>query len=403
MTAQEIIQLEKEYMVGVFERPPFVLDRGEGVYLFDLEGKRYLDFVSGIAVNIFGYGHPDILQAITAQAWKLIHCSNLYYSEPGVRLARLLVENSFADKVFFCNSGTEAMEGAIKFVRKWAHHTFTSPKTGIIAFENSFHGRTFAALSATGQRKLREGFEPLVPGFKHVPFNDLEAVEEALDGEICAILVEPIQGEGGVYPARREFLHGLREICDRNGLLLVFDEVQCGLGRTGSLFAYQYYGVEPDVLALAKSLGGGIPMGAVLLTDRVVRPIKPGDHGTTLGGNPLACAVAETVVRKLLDGKLLQGVREKGEYFLSQLRGSVDKYEFVKEVRGLGLMVGLELEFEAKSVVEGCYRRGVLVCTAGNKVLRFLPPLVVEREHLERVVEVLDEIFKEIEDGRSGG
>lgn len=400
MTTQEVIELEREHMVGVFERPPFVLERGEGVYLFDSEGRRYLDFVSGVAVNIFGHGHPDILRAISAQAKRLIHCSNLYYSEPGVWLAKLLVENSFADKAFFCNSGTEAMEGAIKFVRKWAHHTFNPPRTRIIAFENSFHGRTLAALSATGQPEFQDGFQPLVPGFKHVPFNKLEAVKGVVDQDTCAIIVEPIQGEGGVYPASSEFLHGLRETCDRNQLLLVFDEVQCGLGRTGALFAYQNYGVEPDVLTIAKSLGGGIPMGAVLLTDRVVEPIKPGNHGTTLGGNPLACAVAETIFGKLIDGEIIAGVKEKGEYFLSLLKELAERYRSIKEVRGLGLMVGVELEFEAKPVVEGCYQRGVLITTAGKKVLRFLPPLIVEKEHIDRLVEALDEVFQGIEDRR---
>ena len=395
MRTDEVIALEKQVILQTFNRPPFVLERGNGVHLFDTEGNRYLDFVSGIAVNAFGYGDYDVLKALKKQASLLIHCSNLYYSEPQVKLAELLVEHSFADKVFFCNSGTEAIEAAIKFARRWGHERFEQPKVRIITMMGSFHGRTYGALSATGQPKFHRGFEPLVPGFVTVPFNDLEAVREAVTEDTCAILVEPLQGESGVKPADRAFLEGLRILCDEREMLLIFDEIQFGLVRSGSLFAYQHFGVEPDVMTLAKPLGGGLPIGAVLLRDEVAQYLGPGDHGTTFGGGPLVCSVACTVFRKLMDPELLDRVEQRGAYLHASLDHLKSRRSQIKEVRGLGLIAGVVTECEPKAVAEAFRKRNVLVCTSGKDAVRFLPPLIVEEQHVDEVVDVFDEILEQ--------
>jgi predicted acetylornithine/succinylornithine family transaminase len=374
MKTDEVIALEKQVILQTYTRPPFVLERGNGVHLFDTEGKRYLDFVSGIAVNAFGYGDYDILETLKSQASQLIHCSNLYYTEPQVELAKLLVEHSFADKAFFCNSGTEAIEGVIKFARRWGHERFDQPKTRIITMTGSFHGRTYGALSATGQPKFQRGFEPMVPGFASAPFNDLEAVREAVTEDTCAILVESLQGESGVNPADQAFLEGLRSLCDEREMLLIFDEIQFGLARSGALFAYQHFGVEPDLMTLAKPLAAGLPVGAVLLRDEVAQHLGPGDHGTTFGGGPLVCSVACKVFEKMMDPKLL---------------------EQIKEVRGFGLIAGVVTEYEPKVLVEAFRKRNVLVCTSGKDAVRFLPPLIIEKQHVDEVVDVFDEILEQ--------
>ena len=395
MKTDEVIALEKQVILHTFNRPPFVLERGNGMHLFDMEGNRYLDFVSGIAVNAFGYGDYDILETLKDQASLLIHCSNLYYSEPQVELARLLVKYSFADKVFFCNSGAEAIEGALKFARRWGHERFEKPKVRIITMTGSFHGRTYGALSATGQPKFHRGFEPLVPGFVTVPFNDLEAVREAVAEDTCAILVEPLQGESGVSPADRAFLEGLRALCDERKMLLIFDEIQFGLARSGSLFAYQHFGVEPDLMTLAKPLAGGLPIGAVLLRDEVAQYIGPGDHGTTFGGGPLVCSVACKVFRKLRDPELLDRVKELGAYLHASLDRLKSRRLQIKEVRGFGLIAGVVTEVEPKAIVEAFRKRNVLVCTSGADAVRLLPPLIVEEKHMDEVVDVFDEILEQ--------
>jgi len=380
---KELIENEKKYLMRTYSRPAMVLDKGEGMKVWDLEGKQYYDFIGGIAVNALGYSHPKLIQAIKNQAEKLIHCSNLYYSEPQITLAKMLVELSCGDKVFFGNSGAEVNEGAIKIAVKYFKDQ-GKDKHKIIYMKNSFHGRTIATLAATGKYKYQKDYLPLLPKFKEAIFNDLESVKAAIDEEVVAVLVEPIQGEGGIKIATQEFIKGLRELCDKEGILLIFDEIQCGLGRTGKMFAYQYYNVEPDILTLAKSLGGGIPIG-----------VKPGDHGTTFGGNPVACAAAIANIKVLQEEDLIEKCQKKGEYFKAKLEGLKEKYpEKIEEVRVLGLMAGIELKEEGQEIVKKCLEKGVLInCTAGN-VLRFLPPLIVEEKEIDYLIEVLDKIFQ---------
>ena len=338
MNAQEIVDLENRYVLQTYGRAPFVLERGEGLYLYDLAGKRYLDFVAGIAVNALGYGDPEVLAAIQEQSHRLIHVSNLYQTVPQAYLAQMLVENSFADRVFFCNSGTEAVEGALKFARKHSLTRFGPGKHEVVAFTGSFHGRTLGALATTAREKYRKPFEPLMPGAQFGTFNDLESARRLVGQQTCAVIVEPVQGEGGIYMASGEFLKGLRALCDEAGALLIFDEVQCGLGRTGYLWAHQYYGVTPDIMTLAKPLGGGLPMGATLLTQAVADTIEKGDHGSTFAANCLVAAVAQVVFRRVSDPAFLAAVRARGEHLgaaLSELQGR--NRDLVRDVRGRGL------------------------------------------------------------------
>jgi len=391
---KELIENEKKYLMRTYSRPAMVLDKGEGMKVWDLEGKQYYDFIGGIAVNALGYSHPKLIQAIKNQAEKLIHCSNLYYSEPQITLAKMLVELSCGDKVFFGNSGAEVNEGAIKIAVKYFKDQ-GKDKHKIIYMKNSFHGRTIATLAATGKYKYQKDYLPLLPKFKEAIFNDLESVKAAIDEEVVAVLVEPIQGEGGIKIATQEFIKGLRELCDKEGILLIFDEIQCGLGRTGKMFAYQYYNVEPDILTLAKSLGGGIPIGVFITKDKIASSFKPGDHGTTFGGNPVACAAAIANIKVLQEEDLIGKSQKKGEYFKAKLEGLKEKYpEKIEEVRVLGLMAGIELKEEGQEIVKKCLEKGVLInCTAGN-VLRFLPPLIVEEKEIDYLIEVLDKIFQ---------
>ncbi len=385
----QVIEQANRYLLGTYKRPDQVFVRGEGSYLIDASGKRYLDFVSGIAVNALGYGHPAILKAIHEQVDRVIHTSNLYHTEPQARLAALLVENSFADRVFFANSGAEAVETALKFARKWAKSTFDREKVRILAFKNSFHGRTFAALTATGQRKYRRGYEPMLPGFRHAVFNDLTSAEALVDDRTAAILVEPVQGEGGIRPATVEFLKGLRELATKHDALLIFDEIQCSLGRTGDLFAYQTYGVEPDVLVLAKPLGGGLPLSAVLVKEDVAGVIKPGDHGSTFGGNPVACAAGEAFLRALLEEDVPTQVKRKGRVFREYLDSMKAESSSIRDVRGLGLMLGTEFTRPVGPLADAAREQGLLLCPAGKKVLRFLPPLTVAEGELQEAARIL--------------
>ncbi len=379
--------------INTYGERKLALVRGKGVYVWDADGKRYLDFLAGIAVNNLGHCHPAVVKALQEQAETLIHCSNFYLMEPQIRLAELLVEHSFADKAFFCNSGAEANEGAIKLARRFhqgpARHE-------IICFENSFHGRTLATLSATGQKKYHShGFDPLMPGFVHVPFNDLAATARAITEKTCGILVEPIQGESGVRPAAREFLAGLRQLADQHDLVLIYDEVQCGMGRTGRLFACEHYGVAPDVATLAKALGGGAPIGAVLANQRTSGVFAPGTHAHTFGGNPLVCAAAVAAVELLSSEAVLAPVRALGEYFKQQLCELQRRFPVITEVRGVGLMVGAEMSSGATEVVAKLQEKGILAnCAAGN-TLRFLPPLIVEKSHIDQVVSALRECLSE--------
>ncbi|GAF73234.1 unnamed protein product, partial [marine sediment metagenome] len=387
---------EKKYLMQTYTRPDMVLDRGEGLKVWDLEEKLYYDFIGGIAVNALGYCHLKVVEAIKNQAEKLIHCSNLFYNEPQIILAKKLVEISCGDKVFFGNSGAEVNEGAIKLAVKYFKEQ-NKDKHTIIYMKNSFHGRTIGTLAATGKYKYQKDYLPLLPKFKQAIFNNLNSVKEAVNDQVAAIIVEPIQGEGGINIASKEFIEGLRKLCNEKDILLIFDEIQCGLGRTGKVFAYQYYNIEPDILTLAKPLGGGLPIGALIAKEKVASSFKPGDHGTTFGGNPVVCATAIAYLKVLQEENLIAKCKEKGEYFKKKIEELKEKYpKFIKEVRVIGLMVGLEIEKNGSEVVKKCLEEGVLInCTAGN-VLRFLPSLIVKEEEIDYLIGVLDKIFKKI-------
>jgi acetylornithine/N-succinyldiaminopimelate aminotransferase len=394
MNAQTLMMLSEDYVAHTYARYPIVLVRGKGTQVWDAEGKEYLDFVSGLAVCNLGHCHPRVVQAIQRQAETLIHVSNFYYIEPQIELARLLCKNSFAEKVFFCNSGAEANEGAMKLARKHAYEKTKGTRYEIITMERSFHGRTFATLTATGQEKFHKGYAPLMPGFRYVPFNDVAAVRNAITPSTCAVMVEPIQGEGGVNCPSEGYLKAVREICDGEGILLIYDEVQVGMGRTGRLFAYEHDGVAPDILALAKSLAGGVPIGAVLMGKAVAESFGPGDHASTFGGNPLATAAGVAALQAILDEGVLENCRKVGDYFLARLEELKERFDFVRDVRGRGLILGMELEMEGGPIVRKMMDRGILInCTMGN-VLRFLPPLIVTEDEVNRVVGTLEEVFK---------
>jgi predicted acetylornithine/succinylornithine family transaminase len=385
--------LSEKYIANTYARYPILLVKGKGTRVWDLDGKEYLDFVSGLAVCNLGHCHPKVVKAIQNQAERLIHVSNFYYIEPQIQLASLLCKHSFADKVFFCNSGAEANEGALKLARKYAKEKIGKDRYEIITMERSFHGRTLATLTATAQEKFHKGYEPLMPGFKYVPFNDIGAVKNAIDSKTCGVMLEPIQGEGGVNCPSEGYLKALREICDEKGLLLIFDEVQVGMGRTGKLFAYEHDGVEPDLLTLAKSLAGGVPIGALLIKKGIADSFMPGDHASTFGGNPLATAAGVAALTTILEEGMLENCQKMGDYFLSKLEEIRRKFPFIKEVRGKGLILGMELKMEGGSIVKEMMQRGILInCTMGN-VLRFLPPLIVTKEEIDRVVNTLGEVF----------
>jgi len=392
---RKLIDESKKYLMNTYTRAPIVLRKGRGMKVWDSTGKEYIDFVGGIAVNCLGHCYPKVVIAIQKQAQRLIHVSNLYHIEPQIKLARLLVDNSFADKAFFCNSGAEAIEGAIKLARKYAKEHVASHKYEIITAYGSFHGRTLAALTATGQEKFHQGFEPMMPGFKYVPFNDINALRNAITDKTCAILLEPIQGEGGIKIPSEDYLMEVRQLCDENKLLLILDEIQTGMGRTGKLFAYQYFGIKPDIMALAKGLAGGFPIGAVLATETVAAAFQPGTHASTFGGNPLACAASVATIETLLeDGFLLDHCVRIGKYFRDCLEKLKQDFSSnIVEVRGLGLLLGMELTRTCGPIVESCAARGLLInCTSGN-VLRFTPPLIVTEKEIDHLIDTLEDIF----------
>ena len=377
-------------LMPVYPRSEVRPVRGEGPYLFGEDGTRYLDFAAGIAVNLLGHGHPHLIGAIQRQAATLMHVSNLYGSPQGERLAQRLVDLTFADTVFFGNSGAEAVECAIKTARRYHHAAGNAHKHRLITFSNAFHGRTMATVSATDQSKLRDGFAPLLEGFTVVPFDNLEAAAAAVDDNTAGFLVEPVQGEGGVRPASAEFLRGLRALCDQHDLLLVFDEVQCGVARTGTLYAYQQYGVTPDILATAKGLGGGFPLGACLATERAASGMVVGTHGSTYGGNPLAMAAGEAVLDIVADDAFLANVRRLGD----RLRGALEQMipnhdDLFESVRGMGLMLGVKMKTDSRAFVAYLRTRGLLTVAAGDNVLRILPPLNIEDAHIAEFVEGL--------------
>ena len=391
MTDSETVQLERDYILQTYVRPDFVIERGEGVFLYDTEGREYLDFVAGIAVNALGYGDPQITEAIAKQAAQLIHISNLYHNQPAATLARDLVESSPAfDRVFFSNSGAEAIEGAIKFARRYARAHHGEGKHTIVAFDGSFHGRTMGAVAVTGRDKYREPFMPVMPGVRFAEYNDLNSIEAAISADVCAVIIEPVQGEGGLRSADQAFVQRLRELCDAHDALLIFDEIQCGMGRTGFLWAHEALGVQPDLMTIAKPLAGGLPIGAVLLSERVAETIHAGDHGTTFGGNPLVTAVAGVMLERINNPDFLAHVREVGDYLGESLHDLASKFPHrVREVRGRGLMRGLQITGSAANLRERGHAEGLLMATAGEDVVRLLPPLIVERAHVDRAVNTL--------------
>jgi len=383
-------------VMHTYGRQPLVLVKGEGCRVWDDTGKEYLDCLAGLAVVNLGHAHPEVARAAAAQLTQLVHVSNIYYTTPMVELAEALVRLSFADRVFFANSGAEVNEGAIKLVRRFSRERFGEGRHRIICMENSFHGRTLGALSATGQSKFWQGFDPLLPGFVFVPFNDLEAVARAVDDTVCAVMLEPIQGEGGVCLPSPGYLKGVRQLCDDKGLLLILDEIQTGLGRTGRLFAQENFGITPDVMTLAKALANGLPMGALLATEEVASAFVPGAHASTFGAGPVIAAAANAALSLLSAPEFLAGVRERGAHLFKGLAAMQAELPVIKEVRGLGLMWGLELTQEGTPVVAACRERGLLVnCTQGN-VIRLLPPLVITGQELDAALIILREAFKAV-------
>ncbi|MCU6732685.1 aspartate aminotransferase family protein [Diplocloster agilis] len=395
MKNKDIISQAEQYILHTYNRYQIALDKGEGVYLYDAEGKKYLDFAAGIAVFALGYQDKEYNDALKEQIDKLIHTSNLYYNQPAAEAAEKVVKTAGMDKVFFTNSGTEAIEGAIKVARKYAYLKDGSTDHEIIAMNHSFHGRSMGALSVTGNPHYQEAFKPLIGGIRFADFNDLDSVRAELTEKTCAILLEPVQGEGGIYPADQEFLDGVQAICREMDILLIFDEIQCGMGRTGEMFAWQHYGVQPDVMTCAKALGCGIAVGAFVLNEKVAKAsLVPGDHGTTYGGNPLACAAVSKVFDIFENRRIVEHVREISAYLEEKLDLLVDKYDFIRARRGKGLMQGLVVEGRpVGEIVNRALDNGLIVITAASDVLRLVPPLVIEKEHVDEMLEKLEQSF----------
>jgi predicted acetylornithine/succinylornithine family transaminase len=399
METAKLIEDSERYLMHTYKRFPLVLSKGRGMKVWSTEGKEYLDFLGGIAVNVLGHCHPKVVVALQKQAQRLIHVSNLYHIDPQIKLAKALVTHTFADKVFFCNSGAEANEAAIKLARKYAKKTLDPGRFEIITAEGSFHGRTLATVTATGQGKYQEGFEPLVPGFTHVPFNDVAALESAVDHRTCAVMLEPIQAEGGLNVPSEGYLPAVRDICDRYGILLILDEVQTGMGRTGKLFAHEHYRAVPDILTVAKGLGGGVPIGATLASDRVASAFEPGTHASTFGGNPLVCAAARATLDAILeDGFVLDHCTRMGAYFLDRLEQLKNYHsDRITDVRGKGLLLGMECTVDVAPAVKACMERGLLVGSAGKgNVLRFSPPLIVDKREIDQAITILDDVLNRL-------
>lgn len=393
MNNREVAKLTDKYVANTYTRYPIALVRGKGARVWDADGKEYLDFLAGIAVNGLGHCHPAVVRAIEQQAKKLLHVSNLYHIQPQAELARELCHHSFADRVFFCNSGAEANEAALKLARRYGGEHLGG-KYEILTAHNSFHGRTLATLTATGQEKVRAGYDPLPTGFRQIPFNDLGAAEAAIDEtKTAGILVEPIQGEGGINVADESYLRGLRELCDQRGLLLIFDEVQTGMGRTGKLFGYEHFGVQPDIMTLAKALGGGLPLGAMLAREEVAKSFGPGSHASTFGGNPLVCSAGLAVMKTLLQGGALRNCVKMGKLFAQGLERLKERFSFARAIRGMGLILGLELEMEGAKIVEACMAEGLLLNCTAYKVLRFVPPLTITAKEIERGLAILENVL----------
>ncbi|MBI5250451.1 MAG: aspartate aminotransferase family protein [Desulfomonile tiedjei] len=390
MGSDDFIAMNREYVFNTYGRIPIMLVEGTGCKVVDSNGREYLDFIAGLAACPLGHGHLGIAETLYNQARRLIHVSNLFHIEPQIQLAKILTENSFADKAFFCNSGAEANEGAIKLARKFFHDRGEHDRYHVITLDGSFHGRTLATLAATGQTKYRKGFEPPVEGFVHVPFGDIRALETAISAQTAAVLIEPIQGEGGVNVPPEGYLREVRDLCDGAGCLLMLDEVQTGMGRTGKLFAYENFGIQPDVMTLAKGIAGGVPMGATLATDKVAQSFVPGTHASTFGGNPLAASAGLFVANEILSEGFLARVKATGDYLRSQLETLASKHEIIREVRGIGLMQAIDLKMPGADLVATLRDQGLLVNCTADTVLRFLPPLIVTKEEIDSLTAALD-------------
>ena len=393
---KELKERGDKVFIGTYARYPAAMVKGSGCRLTDADGKEYLDFMAGIAVCSLGHGHPKITEAICRQAAELVHVSNLYYTEPQIKLAEMITAHSFGEKLFLCNSGAEANEAAIKLARIYSDEG----RYKIISLSGSFHGRTLATVAATGQPKFHQGFEPLPDGYFHAPFGDLQALEEMVDSSTCAILCEPLQGEGGVRPLAKEYLQSIRALCDKHGLLLIFDEIQTGMGRTGTLFAYEQLGIEPDILTMAKALGNGLPIGAMLTSAKIAAPFIPGTHASTFGGNPVASAAAVATLQIMLVDGFLPGVKAKGMYFRDELNKLAERFPaMISSARGMGLLVGAVLTEQGVAhgteIVNKMFDRGFLMNFAGNVVLRFVPPLIVTKEEIDKLVAALAEVLAE--------
>ncbi len=395
MTAA-LMQRADKVMAATYQRFPVVFEKGSGCRLWDTDGRSYMDFVAGIAVCNLGHAHPRISDAVSRQIETLLHVSNLYYTVPQIDLAAWLVENSFADRVFFANSGAEANEAAIKLARKYFKDRGESERFRIITMERSFHGRTLATLSATGQEKIRKGFDPVLAGFDFVPFNNIEALRASINAATCAVMLEPIQGEGGVRCPDEHYLKMVRQLCDETGALLIFDEIQTGMGRTGQLFAYQHFGVEPDIMTLAKALANGLPIGAMLSREAIAAAFSPGAHASTFGGTPIVTAAALEVCKMLLDGGVIEKSRAAGAYFRKRLQAVKDRHSVIKDVRGQGLLLGMKLKIDGAPIVKQCMQNGFLINCIQDRILRFIPPLIITQEEIDQLVDCLDKIFADI-------
>ncbi len=394
MNEKKIMALADENIMNTYKRVPIALVKGEGARVWDASGKEYLDFVAGIAVCNLGHSHPNVVKAIKKQVKNLTHVSNLYYTQPQAEVAALLTKYSFADKAFFCNSGAEANEAAIKLARKYAHENLGADKFELITMKDSFHGRTMATITATGQEKFQFGFTPLLDGFKYVPFNDPLTLEAAITTKTCGIMLEPIQGEGGVIIPDEPYLAQVREICNRHKILMIVDEVQTGIGRTGKLFAYEYAGIKPDIMTLAKALGNGFPVGAMLATDHVAKAFGPGNHASTFGGNLLAMAAARATLKTILDEGVLENCQKMGGYFFAKLQALKAKHEVISAVRGRGLMLACALTIDGADIVKTCQERGLLINCTGGKTLRFVPPLMITQKDIDAAISILDVVLE---------
>jgi acetylornithine aminotransferase len=393
MSDMNIKEQAEKVIAKTYARFPIVITRGNGCTLWDENGKSYTDFVAGIAVCNLGHAHPGIAKALCDQAKVLFHVSNLYYTQPQVEVASWLAKHSFADRVFFCNSGAEANEAAFKIARKYFKDRNEPDRFRIIAMEKSFHGRTIATLSATGQAKIKKGFDPTLKGFDFVPFNDIEALRKKISNNVCAVLMEPVQGEGGVRCPDPKYIEDVRRLCDETGTLLIFDEIQTGIGRTGKMFAYEHFGIEPDIMTLAKALANGLPVGAMLAKEQVGEAFEPGSHASTFGGTPVVTAASLETLRTIEKENIVEYCSSTGVYFKKRLYELKNKYDFIQDVRGFGLLLGMKIGIEGNSVVNECMERGFLINCIQGKILRFIPPLIITIEEIDSLVDCLDKIF----------